>query len=98
MRKPNTYLVGREAVVELNNSDSIPALTLSEPSFLEDLVGAVLGHLVPDNVHGAARLKGGRTIGNKSLGHDFDGLILKTTSTNEVFRCNNAACGTVLKV
>ena len=84
--------------MELNNTDLIPALTFSEPSFLEDLVSAVLGHFVPNNVHGAARLKSGRTIGSKSLGHDFDGLVLKTTSMNEVFRCNNAACGTVLKV
>lgn len=98
MRKRNAYLVGREAVVELNNSDLIPTLTLGEPSFLEHPVGAVLGHLVPDNVHGTARLKSGRTIGSKSLGHDFDGLVLKTTSTNEVFRGNNAARGTVLEV
>ena len=84
--------------MELNNTDLIPALTLSKSSFLEDLVCAVLGHLVPDNVHGAARLKSGRTIGSKSLAHDFDGLVLKTTSMNEVFRCNNAARSTVLKV
>jgi len=83
--------------MELDNTDLIPALTLGKSSFLEDLVGAVLGHLVPDNVHGAARLKSGRTIGSKSLGHDFDGLVLKTTSMNEVFRCNNAASSTVLQ-
>jgi hypothetical protein len=70
--------------MELNNADLIPVLTLSKAGLLEDLISAVLGHLVSDNIHSAAP-EGGRTIGGKSLSDDLDCLVLKTTSTNEVF-------------
>ena len=70
------HLVGREAIVEFNDCDLVPPLTLGEPRLREDLIGTPLCHGETNDLHCASRFKRFNAIGHQCIPRDLYRLIL----------------------
>ena len=92
----DSYLVRREAVVQLDDANLITTLAIPEPSKGKHFICAVLGHGVAHDIHRAARLKGGRIIGRQSLTNDLYGLIFQAMLAHEVLGRYDATSATIL--
>ncbi len=93
----SVHLIRREAIVELDDTNLITALTLGEARILERLVGTGLGHSVAHHVHGAAPLKGGEPVCGEHISNNLDGLVLEAVGMHKGFRSNDTGCSAVLQ-
>ncbi len=84
--------------MELNDADLIPALPFLEAGLGKDLVGAVLGHGVTNDVHRTPAFESGLVIGRQSLSNDLDSLVLQAMLVDEVLGRNNATTTTILSI
>ena len=91
-----SYLVRREAVVQLDDANLITALAIPEPSKGEHFICAVLGHRVAHHIHRTARLEGGRIVGCQSLTNDLYGLVFQAMLAYKALGRHDAASTTVL--
>jgi hypothetical protein len=60
-----TYLVGREAIMELNDPNQVSTLTFCVPCLLEYEIGTRLCHFIPNDIHCVASLESSWSIGTK---------------------------------
>lgn len=90
-------LVRSEAVVQLQNTDLVSALALSEPGILEYLVRADLRHVVPHDLHGTGAFECLRTVGSQCLRDDFNGLVFEAVGVNKVLRSHDDASCSILE-
>ena len=91
----SVYLIRREAIVELDDTNLVTALTLAEAGILERLVGTGFGHSVAHYVHGAAPFKGGEPVCGEHISNNLDGLVLEAVGMHKGFRSNNAGCSAI---
>ena len=90
------YLVGSKAIMQLYNTDLIPALSFSETSLFEHPISTGLRHCVANDIHGTAAFKGGDAIGCQGLSNYFDRLVFEAVFMYEAFRSYDATRGSVL--
>ena len=94
-----THLVGCEAIVELNNRDSIPPLTFRKPRLREDLVGTSSCHGETNELHCAPSFKCFDTIGHQCISNYFYCLVLQPMSMDKSLRCKDTTrCAVLEKV
>ena len=91
-----SYLVRREAVVQLDDANLITTLAIPEPSKGEHFICAVLGHRVAHHIHRTTRLEGGRIVGCQSLTNDLYGLVFQAMLAYKALGRHDAASTTVL--
>ena len=91
-----SYLVRREAVVQLDDANLITTLAIPEPSKGEHFICAVLGHRVAHHIHCTTRLEGGRIVGCQSLTNDLYGLVFQAMLAYKALGRHDAASTTVL--
>ena len=91
-----SYLVRREAVVQLDDANLITTLAIPETSKGEHFICAVLGHRVAHHIHRTTRLEGGWIVGCQSLTNDLYGLVFQAMPTHETLGRHDAASTTIL--
>jgi len=91
------YLVGREAIMKLNDCYSISSLTFGEPRLREDLVGTPLRHGETNELHRGPRFKCFDAISHQCIPRDLYRLILQPVLVDKILRCNDTTRCTVLE-